>query len=101
MKNTFLIGSLFLMVGLIGGQFLDLRIKNQEGTILKAPAVEDLKDLKPIKDYSIIEIPDGHRQYYCTNGAFSIFIEANAGNSGTIVYNGLTLGCTAVTGNIA
>lgn len=101
MKNTYLIAILFLVAGLVVGQFLDLNISGQEGSASKAPIIKDLKNLKPIEDYSIIEIPDGHRQYYCSNGTISIYIESDGDDSGSINYEGIILGCSAISGNWA
>ena len=101
MKNTYLIAVLFLIAGIVGGQFLDLNIADQEGSASEAPITKDLKNLKPIENYSIIEIPDGHRQYYCSNGTIDIYIEAEGDDSGTIIYQGISLRCSAISGNIA
>ncbi|HRH30667.1 MAG TPA: hypothetical protein PK886_01185 [Candidatus Paceibacterota bacterium] len=104
MKNTYLIAILFLIIGLIGGQFLDLNINDQEGSVISTTDIKLDRDenLEPIENFTVIEIPDNQRQYACWSDAGGpLFISGEGSNSGTIVIGGITWSCYAITFNVS
>ncbi|MDQ5928888.1 MAG: hypothetical protein QG594_666 [Bacteroidota bacterium] len=103
MKNTFLIAILFLIIGLVGGQFLDLNMTNQEGTAIQANfKLDKPENLEAIKDFKLIEIPDGHREYACwSENEGPIFVSGSGANSGTVTMWGTRWSCYAITFNAA
>lgn len=104
MKNTYLIAILFLVVGLVAGQFLNLNIANQESAVLKASIQKDntTENLKSFTDFKVIEIPSGEREYACWSSAGGpIFISTGGDDSGSISYGGLIWSCYAISYNWA
>lgn len=107
MKNTYLIAILFLVAGLIGGQFLDLNINNQEGSVINSKKQKSLFNIDVLKatQKEIVDDPNSPaREYLCQDtesGAWSVYNFPSTLNGGYYNYGGSLLSCGAIAGNWA
>lgn len=112
MKNTYLVAILFLIAGLVIGQFLNLNINNQSARTIDSQSKDnilfqvkksDLENMKPLEKFEVVIPGQGinNRPYACWSEAGGITIDGDGDDSGTIDLWGYTWGCYALSYNWA